>query len=164
MTVSPHALPITIARLSCSSKHLVLPPAASSNSLSLSLQAPDRVRRHYKPHTLPPSTKDTKDNKKKDARLQHHTQELSALSTPVACRRAFVEIPSHCDNNIPSSSRLSGLAIQERRAREEEEERRRKEKKQSPGPHPYSHLPCEWVDFQRIGRFWKFLAKFSKIR
>jgi hypothetical protein len=28
----------------------------------------------------------------------------------------------------------------------------------------HSHLPCEWVDFQHIGRFWKFLADFTKFK
>jgi hypothetical protein len=28
----------------------------------------------------------------------------------------------------------------------------------------HSHLPCEWVDFQHIGTFWKFLADFIKFK
>jgi hypothetical protein len=138
MTVSPHALPVTISRLSCSSKHLALPPSASSNSLSLSLslQAPDRVRRHYKPHTLPPSTKDTKDNKKMMPAFTTthenslHSQ-LQSLAVELLSRFRLTATTTFRQALDSRGSRSKSAAREE-----EEEERRRKAKKQSPGPHP----------------------------
>jgi hypothetical protein len=164
MTVSPHALPVTISRLSCSSKHLALPPSASSNSLSLSLslQAPDRVRRHYKPHTLPPSTKDTKDNKKKMPAFSTthenslHSQ-LQSLAVELLSRFRLTATTTF-RRALDSRGSRSKSAARVRKKKRKEEERRRSEVRGL----IHSHLPCEWVDFQHIGTFWKCLADFTK--
>ncbi len=129
--------PVFLAPASIWPFHPPLPQILSlSLSLSLSLQAPDRVRRHYKPHTLPPSTKDTKDNKKMMPAFTTthenslHSQ-LQSLAVELLSRFRLTATTTFRQALDSRGSRSKSAAREE-----EEEERRRKAKKQSPGPHP----------------------------